>query len=90
MGLGPRTPALIISPWARAGASADGGSVDHTVYEFSSVLRFVEDRFGLAPMTQRDATADPLTGALDFDRAPRLDPLILSERHDCPYGNDLR
>jgi phospholipase C len=89
MGLGPRTPALIISPWTRAGSSRDGGSIDSTVYESSSVLRVIEQRFGLAPMTTRDATADPLSGALDFTHAPRLDPLLLPERRDCPYGNDL-
>ncbi len=89
MGLGPRTPALIMSPWTRAGSNGDGGSIDHTVYEASSVLRFIEDRWDLAPMTSRDARADPLTGALDFSQPPRLDPLILHGRHDCPYGNDL-
>ncbi len=40
-------------------------------------------------MTSRDATADPLSDALDFSAQPRMDPLILPERHDCPYGNDL-
>ena len=43
MGLGPRTPALIISPWTKRGDNPDGGSIDSTVYEFSSVLRFIED-----------------------------------------------
>ncbi|MGH2651696.1 MAG: phospholipase C, partial [Actinomycetota bacterium] len=38
MGLGPRTPALIISPYTVQGESPDGGYVDHTTYEFSSVL----------------------------------------------------
>ena len=38
MGLGPRTPALIISPWTKQGDNPDGGSIDSTVYEFSSVL----------------------------------------------------
>ncbi len=89
MGLGPRTPALIISPWTRAGSSPAGGYVDHSVYESSSVLRLIEERFGVGPMTTRDATADPLSGALDFEAAPRLDPLLLPERRDCPYGNDL-
>ncbi len=89
MGLGPRTPALIISPWTRAGTNPDGGSIDHTTYEFSSVLRLIEDLFGLAPLTDRDRTADPLSGALDFASPPRTDKLILPERHDCPYGNDL-
>ena len=83
MGLGPRTPALIISPWTVRGDNADGGSIDSTVYEFSSVLRFIEDLHGLKPMTERDRNADPLTGAFDFEQEPRVDPLIIPPR-DCP------
>jgi phospholipase C len=88
MGLGPRTPALIISPYTASGDNADGGSVDSTTYEFSSVLAFIEQRFGLDPMTDRDATADPLTGAFDWDN-PNFDKLILPLRDDCPYGNTI-
>jgi phospholipase C len=88
MGLGPRTPALIISPYARSGDNADGGSVDPTTYEFSSVLAFIEQRFGLEPMTDRDAQADPLTGAFDFEH-PNFDKLILPLRDDCPYGTTI-
>ncbi|HSL11792.1 MAG TPA: alkaline phosphatase family protein, partial [Actinomycetota bacterium] len=83
MGLGPRTPALIISPWTRPGDNPDGGSIDSTVYEFSSVLRFIEELHELEPMTERDATADPLSGAFDFTRNPRLEPLVLEPRDDC-------
>ena len=87
MGLGPRAPALIISPYARAGANADGGSVDHTVYEFSSVLAFIEENWDLEPLTERDADANPLLGALDLEN-PNFDPLVLPLRDDCPYGTD--
>jgi phospholipase C len=82
MGLGPRTPALVISPWTVRGDNPEGGSIDSTVYEFSSVLKFIEDLHGLRPMTERDRQADPLTGALDFDQRPRMKKLILPER-DC-------
>jgi phospholipase C len=85
MGLGPRTPALIISPWTVPGFNPLGGSIDHTTYEASSVLRFIEDRWGLAALTSRDQKADPLTGALDFSRSPRMQKLILPQRTDCPY-----
>ena len=85
MGLGPRTPALIISPFSRAGDSPDGGSVDHTVYEFSSVVRLIEDVFGLPTLTARDAGAVPLLGALDLQH-PNPEPLVLPLRTDCPYG----
>ncbi len=30
--------------------------VDHTQYETLSILRFIENRFGLAPLAARDAT----------------------------------
>jgi phospholipase C len=88
MGLGPRTPALIISPYAKRGDNPDGGSVDHTDYEFSSVLAFIEKTFGLKPMTDRDRRAKPLSGAFDFSQKP-LDPLVLKYRDNCPYGSDL-
>ena len=82
MGLGPRTPALIISPWTRQGDNPEGGAIDSNVYEFSSVLKFIEDLHGLDPMTERDAQADPLTGAFDFTQEPRTDPYLLDEL-DC-------
>jgi phospholipase C len=88
MGLGPRTPALIISPWTRQGDNPAGGYVDSTDYEFSSVLRFIEDRWNLATLTDRDARAAPLTGALDFTKPPRLQPLIKPYRKDCPYNTN--
>ncbi len=88
MGLGPRTPALIISPYTRSGDNPNGGSVDHTTYEFSSVLRFIEDLFGVQPMTERDANANPLAGAFDFQH-PNFDKLLLPLRTDCPYGTSF-
>jgi phospholipase C len=81
LGLGPRTPALIISPWTRTGSSADGGYIDHTLYEFSSVLRLIENTFGVSPMTERDRQADPLSGAFDFSQKPHLKKLILQTRN---------
>jgi phospholipase C len=86
MGLGPRTPALILSPYARKGDNPLGGAIDHHTYEFSSVLKFISEVFGLRSLTDRDAQADPLTGALDFSSPPDMRKLILPLRQDCPYG----
>jgi phospholipase C len=88
MGLGPRTPALIISPYTKQGNNPDGGFVDHTTYEFSSVLALIEKTFGVAPLTDRDRKASPLAGAFDFAH-PNFKPLVLPYRSDCPYGSDL-
>ncbi|MGH9433592.1 MAG: phospholipase C, partial [Terriglobia bacterium] len=54
-GLGPRVPLLIISPYARA------GYISHTQYEFSSVLKFIEERFNVPSLTARDANANDTT-----------------------------
>ncbi len=75
-GLGPRVPAIVISPYARS------GYVDHSVYDFASLLHFVELRFGLRPLTRRDASADPLSGSFDFTARPSR-PLLLRPR-SCP------
>jgi phospholipase C len=83
-GFGIRVPLLVLSPYARR------GFVTHELGEFSSVLRFVEDNFGLTQLTHRDRDATPLLSAFDFDREPRPpDPLPL--RTDClgePFDQD--
>jgi phospholipase C len=73
MGLGPRTPMLIISPFAKR------GYVSHTVYEQSSILKFVERRYHLQPLTARDRAASDTLDSFDFSQAPQP-PLILSPR----------
>ncbi len=76
-GFGIRVPLLVISPYARE------GFVDHTRGEFSSVLRFIEDNWGLSQLTHRDRNADDLSEAFDFTQDPRpADPQPL--RTDCP------
>ncbi len=75
-GLGVRVPLLIISPYARM------GYVSHTQYEFASVLKFIERRFGLAHLTARDAGANDTLDSFDFSQAPRP-PFILNTR-SCP------
>ncbi len=76
-GLGPRVPFLIISPYAKQ------GYISHTQYEFSSVLKFIEERFGLSPLTQRDANANDTTDSFDFTQNPRP-PMLLTTR-TCPF-----
>jgi phospholipase C len=77
VGLGFRVPLLVISPFARQ------AYVDHTDYEFSSLLKFTEDYLGLASLTKRDLTANNMFNAFDFSQPPR-DPLILPENPCAP------
>jgi phospholipase C len=69
-GLSFRVPALIISPYAKA------GYIDHTVYDFESTLKFIEWRFGLPTLTQRDAGANNLLNAFDFGQQPAIPHII--------------
>ena len=57
---GFRVPALVVSPFAQRGAVA------HALYDHTSILRMIEWRFGLAPLTPRDAAARNLAEVLDF------------------------
>jgi phospholipase C len=75
-GFGIRVPFLTISPYAKQGV------VDHHLGEFSSVLRFIEDNWGLSQLTNRDRSATDLSYNFDFSQQPRKpDPLPL--RKNC-------
>jgi phospholipase C len=69
-GLGPRVPLLIISPYAKP------GYLSHTLYEHTSVLKFIETRYGLKALTSRDAAASNMLDSFDFAQAPQP-PLLL-------------
>jgi phospholipase C len=72
-GLGPRVPLLIISPYARRGYIA------HSVYEHSSILKFLETRYRLPPLTSRDSGANNMLDSFDFRQVPQP-PLLLAQR----------
>jgi phospholipase C len=60
---GFRIPALVISPWSPRGKVATG------VYDHTSVLKMIEWRWGLRPLTVRDSTANNLADVLDFNHS---------------------
>jgi phospholipase C len=61
-GPGTRIPAVIVSPYAKR------GYIDHTQYDTTSILRFIEKRWGLEPLGPRDAAVNDLANAFDFGR----------------------
>ncbi|MCW2900502.1 MAG: phospholipase [Streptosporangiaceae bacterium] len=63
---GFRVPCLVISP------RASRGYVARDVYDHTSVLKAVEWRWGLAPLTPRDSTARNIAEVLDFANPPNL------------------
>ncbi|WP_207535899.1 bifunctional YncE family protein/alkaline phosphatase family protein [Desertivirga arenae] len=61
-----RSPAFVISPYTKM------GSVNHTMYSTSGILRTMELILGLPPMSQYDAAAKPLADC--FTSVPDLKP----------------
>jgi phospholipase C len=57
---GFRVPTVVISPFARR------GFVSHKTFDHTSILKMIEWRFGLDPLTVRDKKANNLATVLDF------------------------
>jgi len=75
-GFGPRVPMIIISPFAKP------GYISHTQYSFESVAKFIEERYAMPPLTDRDANANDMLDSFNFFQKPNP-PLILPTRA-CP------
>ncbi len=75
-GYGPRTPLLVISPFAKA------NHVDHTRTDQTSTLAFIEDNWGLGRVgdASYDQDAGSLRSMFDFRSRPHTRPLILDEK----------
>lgn len=67
---GFRVPALIVSPWSPR------ATVTSQLYDHTSVLKLIEWRWSLRPLTVRDTEANNLAEELDFEQpnlsAPRF------------------
>ncbi|HEY1428781.1 MAG TPA: alkaline phosphatase family protein, partial [Candidatus Tumulicola sp.] len=65
-GLGMRIPLIVISPYAKK------GYVSHQQYEHGSILKFVEDQFGLPRLAASDTRANsPEADCFNFNQKPR-------------------
>jgi phospholipase C len=76
--LGFRVPCLVISPYAARQV------VSHTAFDHTSILKLIEWRWNLEPLTVRDATANNLALALDFGKPDRSAPVYAID--PGPYG----
>lgn len=61
---GFRVPAVVVSPYARP------DFVLHDVLDHTSVLKLIEEKWNLPPLTHRDAAALSPVAALDLDSPP--------------------
>jgi phospholipase C len=64
-GLGFRAPALLVSPYARR------GHIESTTLDFTSMLKFIEQNWGLQPLAERDRKANSIAPAFNFNAPPR-------------------
>jgi phospholipase C len=83
--LGYRLPVVVASPWTVGNAASP--RVSSLVYDHTSVLKMIEWRWGLSPLTSRDGSSDinNLAFALNFSSpqtavpslpAPTLPPIV--------------
>ena len=89
--LGCRVPTLIVSPFARGNPKSP--RINSLLYDHTSVLKLIEWRWGLSPLTARDASQevanlahalnfaaqDPSMPALPVVAEPALDPCTLAD-----------
>jgi phospholipase C len=68
---GFRIPITVISPWVKPHL------VSHIPREHASILKFIEARFNMPPLTRRDAGADDMSEFFDFAHAAWLNPPTL-------------
>jgi phospholipase C len=74
-GLGFRVPLLVISAYAKQ------DYVSHVHYELASILRFIEERFGLKSLSASDARAtSPAADCFDFKQTPLKFKVIQATR----------
>lgn len=65
--LGVRVPALLVSPWVKAG-------VESTQFDHTSLLKYLTDKWQLGPLGARTAAANSIATALSLT-SPRTDTL---------------
>jgi len=83
-GYGFRVPALMVGPYAKRGA------IDHTELDYGSMLKFIQYNWGVEPLTKRDAKANNLLSAFDFNQAPREPRFIPFERTTAEQRTEPR
>jgi phospholipase C len=76
---GFRVPTILISPFVKR------ASVTSKVYDHASVLKLIETRWNLPPLTERDAGANNLMDEIDLTIAVTAAPAI--DVPNGPYGS---
>lgn len=78
---GPRVPTIVISPYALP------HKVVHQTYDFSSMIQFAENVFGLGHLPDYDARVPSIASMFNFNQQPQR-PMVLPLRK-CPTYSDI-
>jgi phospholipase C len=65
---GYRIPLVVVSPYAKQ------NYVDHTVADYTAMLKFIETRWNLPALNKRDAAQQDMTEFFDFSNPPWMTP----------------
>ena len=63
-----RVPVIVVSPFTKK------NYVSHTVADYTAILKFIETRFNVPPLTKRDAAQMDMTEFFDFQKVPWATP----------------
>jgi phospholipase C len=78
-GYGFRVPAFLVGGYAKR------GHIESETLDYASILRFIEDNWGLEPLAERDRNAASIVGAFDFEQ-PSRDPVFFNDERVPPEG----
>ena len=62
---------MVVSPYARETSSSQPGYVSQTVYEFGSIVQYVEETFNLGSLNTTDALTNSMDDMFNYNQAPR-------------------
>jgi phospholipase C len=81
---GFRVPLIVVSPYAKP------AYVSHVTHDFGSILKMIEEVYGLPSLNYADAHADDLSDCFDFSQTPLTFQPIASHYDPAHFINDTR
>ncbi len=81
---GFRVPLIVVSPYAKA------KYISHTTHDFGSILKFIEETFGVQSLGYADVAADDLSDCFDLNQTPLTFQTIPAHFSAAHFLNDKR
>ena len=81
---GFRVPMIVVSPYAKA------AYISHVPHDFGSILKYIEENFGLGSLGYADAAADNLSDCFDYNQTPLTFHTIAAPLDASHFLHDAR